>query len=463
MGVLVGVQLDFPKFRSPYVFLSEFTSLLWAGVQKEFELSIGPHAPGGTEMAPEAHAIVRMGKALLSAGAETYRVRMAMGQVAAAIGIEWIQSHVTLTEVTVTLFRGQEFRTQVGQVHSVSVNADKLVRLEAMAAALEPGTAPRQVERKIEAIDCLDRIYAPWITALCSAIACAAVGFLNNAWAVELVGVLIGAFLGQYLRVVMSKKHVNIYLTTFCSGLVAAFVYIGVSSALSMAIGDHTPHGAGYVPALIFLVPGYPLVTALLDLVKTDMTAGLSRLAHAFMTLAAGAGALLVVTWLVNVTPDPLSPAPLSPVLHWVLSGLASGIGVTGWAIMFNTPIRASLAAGGVGIVANLVRLGLGEFNAPVWATAGVACLVIGLLSYLISSRFKLSEVALSVPAAIIMVPGTFAFRALVFFSRDDQSQVFANTIFAMLTIAGMAMGLSVARILTDRSWALDKRRPLGE
>jgi uncharacterized membrane protein YjjP (DUF1212 family) len=434
--------------------------------KEEFFVSIGldhhPRAPGGTDMAPEAHAIVRMGKALLSAGAETYRVRLAMGQVAVALGIEWMQSQVALTEVTVTLFRGAEFRTQVGEVHSVSVNADKLMKLEALAASLEPGTTPEQVESRLDQVDALARIYAPWVTALCAAVACAAVGFLNNAWLVELAGVLVGAFLGQYVRVMMSKRHVNIYLTTLCAGLIAAFVYIGVATLLAWATGDKTPHGAGYVPALIFLVPGYPLVTALLDLVKTDMTSGLSRLAHAFMILAAGGAALLVVTWIVSVTPDPLPPTQLPLALHWTLLALASGIGVAGWAIMFNTPIKGALAAGGVGIVANLIRLTSLEFGAPVWAAATVSCLVIGVLSYLIANRAHLAEVALSVPAAIIMVPGAFAFRALVFFSRDDQARVFSNSIAAILTIAGMAIGLSLARILTDRSWVLDKRRPLG-
>ncbi|MDR0945924.1 MAG: threonine/serine exporter family protein [Bifidobacteriaceae bacterium] len=413
-------------------------------------------------MAPEAHAIVRTGKALLSAGAETYRVRLAMGQVAAALGVEWLQSHVTLTEVTVTLFRGAEFRTQVGQVHSVSVNADKLTRLEALAGRLGPGATPMDVERELDGIDHLKRIYPPWLNALATALACTAVGYLNNAWAVELFGVFVGAFLGQFLRALLGKRHVNVYLQALAGGLVAAFCYIGVTALLSLATGDTTPHSAGYVPALIFLVPGYPLVTALFDLVKTDMTAGLSRLAHAFMILAAAAGALLVVTWVIDVTPDPLPPHALPVLLGWVLAAVASGVGVAGWAVMFNTPIRGALCAGAVGIVANLVKLGLVRAGAPVWAASAAGALALGLLAYVIAWRTTLAEVTLAVPAAIILVPGAYAFRALVFLSSGAQAQVFQNAFQAVLTIAGMAIGLSLARIATDRSWGTDQRRPLG-
>lgn len=418
---------------------------------------------GYTNLAPEAHAIVRTGKALLNCGAETYRVRLSMEQVAAAIGIEWLQSQVTLSEVTVTLFKDGEFRTQVGNVHSVSVNGDKLSELELMAAQLPAGVAPIEVEERLDAIDARGKLYPSWLQALCAAVACSAVAFLNNAWALEIIGVFAGAFLGQFLRAQFGKARINVYLTTLAAALLAAFVYMGVTNLLGWLSRDSSSHAAGFVPALIFLVPGFPLVNALLDLVKTDITAGLSRLAYAFMILASASAALLLVAWLGSASPEPLPLAPLPAGWWWVLSLAASGIGVAGWAVMFNVRWRGAVLAGLVGLAGNSARLVLLNLaQAPNWLAAMAGCFIIGVLATIIAVRAKLSAVTLCVPAALIMVPGAPAYRALVYFSRAELGSMASNASLAIFTIIGMAIGLSLARILSDKEWILDRRRPLG-
>ncbi len=421
-----------------------------------------PHAAGGEHLALEAHAIVRTGKALLSCGAETYRVRQSMGEVAVAIGIEWLQSHVTLSELTVTLFKGATFRTQVGNVHSVGVNADKMSELEEMTSQLTPGTTPAEVERHLDAIDAKEKLYAPWLQALMAAIACVAVAFLNNMWALGLIGVFAGSFLGQFLRAWFSRWHINVYVTTLAAALVAALCYMGVMSGITAATHSPTLYSAGLVAALIFIVPGFPLVNSLLDLVKTDTTAGLSRLAYAFMILASAAVALLVVTWIWRVDPEPLPGVGLPRWLWWVLALAASGIGVAGWAVMFNVGRRGALLAGVCGLVGNGVRLLLIDWRTPEWLAAAAACLIIGVLAAVLANASKLASVTLVVPAALIMAPGAPAFRALVYFSRGDTMSMMTNASLAVFTIVGMAIGLSLARILFDRNWILDKRLSLG-
>ncbi|MDR3070595.1 MAG: threonine/serine exporter family protein [Propionibacteriaceae bacterium] len=423
-----------------------------------------PHVPGGKNLAAESHAIVRMGKALLSAGAETYRVRLSMEQVAAALGIEWLQSQITLSEVTVTLFKGNRFRTQVGQVHSVGVNADKLSALEKLADTCRKGITPQEIEDALYEIDQRPRLVPPWMNALCASLACSAVAFLNNAWWVAITGVLVGSFLGQFLRVQLSRKSVNVYLTALAAALVAAFAYIGVTALLGGLVHDTSDIGPGYVAAVIFLAPGFPLVNAALDMLKTDMTAGMARLAYAALILASAAAALIAVTWIVGVQPNPLPPPPLDPFWWWFFSAIASWVGVAGWAVMFNTSFRGAAAAGFVGVFANLVRLLLLEFGTPAWLAATLSCFIIGLLAWFVSRPIDLAQVTIAVPAALIMVPGTHAFRALVEFSQasGDANVVLVNASAAIFTIMGMAIGLSSAKLLTDVKWIFDKRRPLG-
>jgi uncharacterized membrane protein YjjP (DUF1212 family) len=422
-----------------------------------------PHAGGGENLEAEAHAIVRVGKALLNAGAGTYQVRAAMGQVAAALGIEWLQSHVTLSELTVTLFKGSDFRTQVGQVHSVNVNANKISELEHIASGLDKGVIPADVEYLVGQIDAEKPLYPIWLNALAAGIACSAVAFLNNAWWLAIFCVLVGACLGQLVRGLLARRNLNVYMSALGAALVAAFTYIGLVKGLGLLTHDMTDYSAGYVPALIFLVPGFPLVNAVLDLVKTDITAGLSRLTYAFMILLSAAAALIAVTWVVGVQPNPLPNPPLDAAAYWLLSALASFIGVTGWAIMFNTPWRGALTAGLVGMAANLARLALLTAAAPNWLSAAIACFLAGVLASLLARKLSLASVVIAVPAAIIMVPGAYAYRALISFYLADLEPLLTNSSAAIFTILGMAMGLSAAKLVTDKRWILDRRHVLGE
>jgi uncharacterized membrane protein YjjB (DUF3815 family) len=54
-------------------------------------------------------------------------------------------------------------------------------------------------------------------------------------------------------------------------------------------------HAAGFISSVLFLVPGFPLVAALLDLMQHQTLAGISRLAYGGLVLAAAAFGLSLV------------------------------------------------------------------------------------------------------------------------------------------------------------------------
>ncbi|MDR2896337.1 MAG: threonine/serine exporter family protein [Propionibacteriaceae bacterium] len=415
------------------------------------------------QLTAEARAIVRFAKAMLSCGAETDRVRRGMDQIAASLGIDRLQSQLTLSEVTVTLFCQGRFRTQVGNVHAVAVNADKLSQLELLTSQLPPRTTPTDIEGRIDAIDARDKLHAPWLQALATAVACTAVGFLNNAWAAELAAVFIGAFLGQLVKVWFGRIRLNVYLATALAALVAAAVFWGVATLVG-GLAHSPAHSAGLVAVLIFLVPGFPLVNALLDLIKTDMTAGLSRLAYAFMILGSASIALMLAAGLGLASTTALPAPPIGAAPWWLLALAASGVGVAGWAVMFNASRRGALLSGLIGLAGNAVRLVLVQIaGQPIWLGAGVGCLLIGVAASLLARPNHLSAVTLCVPAALIMVPGVPAYRALTMFASGDITGMAGNAATAIFTIVAMAIGLSIARVLSDQDWILDARPSTSE
>jgi uncharacterized membrane protein YjjB (DUF3815 family) len=53
------------------------------------------------------------------------------------------------------------------------------------------------------------------------------------------------------------------------------------------------------------------------------------------------------------------------------------------------------------------------------------------------------------------MIPGAAAFRALVFLNDGQITLALANGAQAAIVVASLAVGLVIARVVTDRNWSL--------
>ncbi len=405
---------------------------------------------------------LRIGRLSLSAGTGSYRVKSSMARVAHAIGVDRHEAHVTLTEITTTSHRGPSFRTEVAEVRSVGINADRLAELERLAGSLAARTAAGGSATVDEVSAALDRIehkpplYPDVVNALWAAVACAAFAFLNHGGPIEMAGAFVAAWLGQLLRRTLLHRGLNQFGVTMLAAALACLAYLGVVTALHGLGATEVRHAAGYVSAVLFLVPGFPLVTGGLDLAKLDFSAGVARLTYALMILTSAALAVWGVSIAVGLTPDPESPPAIAAGTLLVLRAAASFVGVLGFALMFNSPWRMALGAAAVGMVANTGRLALADTGLAPQAAAAAAALLVGLLAAVLAPRLGVPRITVSVPAVVIMVPGVSAYRAVFFLSNGDTTEALAYGVQAGLVVVALAVGLAVARMLTDREWAYE-------
>ncbi|WP_315096085.1 threonine/serine exporter family protein [uncultured Cellulomonas sp.] len=411
------------------------------------------------ELIRRSGAVLRVGRLSLSAGTGSYRVKASMARVARALGIDRHEAHVTLTEITTTSHRGPSFRTEVAEVRTIGVNVDRLTSLEHLAGRVEAAGHPtvEEVTAELDRIASKPPLYPMALNALWAAIACAAFSFLNNGGVVEVTAVFVGAFLGQALRRTMVHRGFNQFGVTMLSATVACLGYVGFVGLLQVAGATGTGHDAGYVSAVLFLIPGFPLVTGFLDLAKMDFSAGVARLTYALMILTSAALAVWALSLMVGLTPDPPAPDDLDPALLLTLRFVASFLGVLGFALMFNSPWRIALAAAGVGMVANVLRIAMVEGGLPPQASAAVAALAVGLLTAVIAPRLDVPRITVYVPAVTIMVPGVLAYRAVFHISNGETVDALAFGVQAALVVAALAIGLAIARMLTDRTWAFER------
>ena len=408
------------------------------------------------ELIRQSGVALRAGKLSLSAGTGSYRVKNTMERVASALGIDRHEAHVTLTEITTTSHRGSSFRTEVAEVRSIGINSDRLSALEIMASTLRPGSTVEEVIEKLDAISARRPLYSGLLNALWSAIACAAFAFLNNGGPIECLAVFVGAGVGQYVRRALLTRGFNQFGVTMIAATAACLTYLGFVQALH-ALGSVGAHQAGYISAVLFLVPGFPLVTGSLDLAKLDFSAGLARLTYALMILSSAALAVWGVSVAAGLDPAVVA-APSLPFL--VLIGLrlaASFLGVLGFALMFNSPWKMAIGAALVGMVANVVRIQLVEVGAAAQAGAAAAALIVGLLSAWVAPRLRVPRITIYVPAVVIMVPGATAYRSVFHLSNGDTTQALAFGVQAALVVIAISIGLAVGRMLTDATWAYER------
>ena len=409
------------------------------------------------ELARESGAILRMGRLMLSAGTASYRVKEAMSRAAEALGVDRHHAHVTLTEITATSHRGPIFRTEVTEVRQVTINADRIARLDRLKEDLAPGWTVDRLNAALDAIEAKQSPYPAWANAAFGGAACAAFAVLNNARPWEVLAVFVAATLGQAVRRWLVHRGFNHFGTTMIAAVVASTAFLtGVAIINALPVGSAT-QSAGFVSAVLFLVPGFAIVTGALDLAKLDFSAGVSRTAFATMILLGASLGIWAVSIVGGLEPQVGAPFAIGPAALWGLRLAASGIGVLGFALMFNSSIGMALAAAGIGALANVGRLWMVEHGLVVQAATLVACVVVGVLAAALSSKTRWPIITLSVPATLIMIPGVKVYGTMVKFNDGFSVDALAQGTDAIFVVLSIAVGLVIAKLITDPEWSFEK------
>lgn len=408
------------------------------------------------ELAEVSDAVCRMGSLMLSSGTGSYRVKGAMGRVAAALGVEQLEAQVSLNEIVATTRAHGAFRTQVVEVPVPVVNADRISQLLRVSLRAAPGWTAADLHRELDSVEAHPHRYPVLLMVGGAAAACAAFAFLNNGRWQECLAAGVAAGIGKGAQILLQRRvRMNQLASVALVATIACLAYVLLAQAMELVLSGfgQAMHEAAFTSAILFLVPGFPLLTAALDLARFDFTSGTSRLLFAgSITFAAALGAWLVA-WLFHLNPAEIDPLGLPLGVMVGLWAATSFIGVFGFAVTFNTPPLVALAAAGIGAVANTGRLVALDTGWNALVCAAVATTVTGLLAGRASQRLLAPRIILSVPAVLIMVPGASTYRALVAMINADPLSALVNGSVSVGVLVALATGLTVARMLTDPAW----------
>ena len=304
----------------------------------------------------------------------------------------------------------------------------------------------------LDEIERIHGLYSPAALGLAAAIACCGFTFLLGGGPVEMFCAFIGAGLGNFLRCKLTKHHFTLFLGIVTSVSLACFVYAGLLKLGEILFGISIQHEAGYICAMLFIIPGFPFITSGIDLAKLDMRSGMERLTYALIIVLVATMSAWIMAMLLHLQPVDFIKIHMSAAM-WILTRLiASFFGVFGFSIMFNSPVRLACSTAVLGAIANTLRLELVDLaTLPPAVAAFIGALTAGLLASLLKNKVGYPRISVTVPSIVIMVPGLYLYRG--FYNLGIMSLSLSASWFAaaLLIIAALPLGLIFARILTDK------------
>ena len=399
----------------------------------------------------------RVGLMMLSVGTGAWRIRDSMNTVAVALGIT-CSADVGLLTIDYTCFDDTDHSTHTLSLHTSGVNTDKLFALEDFIRRFPDDVKSqsiRELHEELNQIQEKKANYTPAKAGLAAAFACCAFTFLLGGGPAEMVCAFIGAGIGNCVRRMMIDRKMTLFACVIVSVALACCSYVGAIKLAEMLWGVSASHQAGYICAMLFVIPGFPLITGGIDLAKLDMRSGLERLAYALLIILLATMVGWVTAYVLRFSPDDFAPLPLDDTAVCLLRLVASFVGVYGFSIMFNSPRKMAMTAAAIGMIANTLRL---EFVDLGGMTIGMAAFTGALIAGLIATFARMTgrkngfpRISLTVPSIVIMVPGLYMYRGVYYLALSNVSGGSLWLTRAALAVIALPLGLVVARILTDR------------
>jgi len=411
------------------------------------------------QKAPLAEALevlLRFGTLMLRAGDTAFRVRDSMGMLATSMGIESLSLHITINGMTATVRRNGEQMTLASEVSPPGINAWRIGALERLARTRRPDLAPKDLAADLDAIEAVPPIHSIITVAGAIGLASGAFSYLNDGDMLGTGAAIAAGGLGQAARMLMFRRHLNQYAVTTLCAILASGVYCLIVAGISSQ-GFQPSDAVGFISSVLFLVPGFPLVASLLDLLQHQTVAGVARLFYGMLILLAAAFGLSLVAAVAGLTNVPTSTphgVELVPVLWRAVASFAGGCG---FAILYHSSARTVLAVGLLSLLGNDLRLVLHDLGMALPPATFFGAFAVGLLASLARATLRDPRIALTVPGIIIMTPGIYAFQTIVLLNQGDILAAIQAGAVCCFIVGGMAMGLAAARFISERRWIIER------
>ena len=404
----------------------------------------------------KATLVGRVGLMMLSVGTSAWRVRNAMNNVSRCLGLT-CSADIGLLSIAYTCIEGTDTYTQSISIPTTGVNTHKLMQMELFMREFPEKVSTcsvKQIHLVLDEIRDLPANYPAWKLGLAAAFACSAFTFLLGGGLVEMCCAFLGAGVGNFIRKQMLERNISLLANVAVSVAASCIVYVLSILLIQQLFSISEVHQAGYICAMLFVIPGFPLITGGIDLAKLDMRSGLERISYAILIILTATMTGWGTAMIFHFQPADFKPLEISMGLLVILRILASFCGVYGFSLMFNSPRKIALTAGLIGMLTNTLRMEFVEVaGVPMGIAAFIGAFCTGCIASAVKKKIGFPRISLTVTAIVIMVPGLYMYRGIYYMGLSDISNGAIWLTKACLIVVSLPLGLVIARFLTDKDF----------
>jgi uncharacterized membrane protein YjjP (DUF1212 family) len=411
-----------------------------------------PEEPGDPETYRAMDLALRVGELLLASGETTENVSEAMQSLSVAFGLHSSEAAVTFTAISISFLPGKGLAPVTGErvVRRRTLDYAKLAAVHALVEDAALGAV--DLDEATERLRFIKRDKPPyprWLLAISLALVSASASVLSGGgWLVTLLA-FVGTLLADRAAAWLGRRGVAEFYQFAVAALIGSLIAI-------LLVWMKAPVAAPTViiGAIMALLPGRPLVAAVMDGISGSFVSSTARMMEAFFIVAALISGVGIAVYAAMRLGVPLSVDGLAQSVPKLTAGTMIGavaIAVT-FAISLVVPWRAlpTAAIGGALIWVLYVLLRNHDFS-PVMASA-VAAAVVGTGGHLMARRHRSPALPYIVPIMGPLLPGSLMYRALLELSQGNINggalTLFQSISVALALAAGLSLGGEIVRAI---------------
>lgn len=395
--------------------------------------------------------LTELGRRLHVAGVSASRLEGAVRSVANSIGVNceiWsTPTGLLLSLSDASLSEGPQ-QTRVLRLEPGGNDLRALAALDAIAERVVDGTTSiDEAREQMRALDRPNTVKRQLREVAAFGVAAAAVaGLLRTGWIDIAVAFVLGLVIGWIALLSSTRPHLGA-----ASEAVAALVATGLATAFSHFVAPLSMQTV-IVAALIVLMPGFSLTTAVAELASQQLVTGTTRFAGAMtvlLKLTFGSVAATQLMSAVGWTPQAADPMALP---RWV-EVVATVAAAASFAVLLKPGKRDVLLVMGSAILGYALTRVAGAFFGPV-ATGTFAgavffsSLVMAALANLYGRVANRPGALVRVPGILLLVPGSVGFRALGLVMERDYTVGFDTLVAVLSALLALVAGLLFGSLL---------------
>lgn len=250
-----------------------------------------------TNKSPEVGTILLdVGAALMSSGASTHRTRLTLERLASGLGFK-IELLITQRALMVTVIdKDKELLfSRLKRTSPHRVNFKIVSGISRMSwKVLDGNWSMEQVEVELRRLKKLPH-YPQWIELTMVGLAGSAFCHIFGGGIIEMAVAFTATFAGLYIRHWAVKKKFNPYVSIYFAALTASLI-----AGFAEFFNFGSQPEAAFSTAVLFLVPGVPLINSVTDMMDGNIQNGIVRMVNGLIIALAIAMGVFTVRILLS-------------------------------------------------------------------------------------------------------------------------------------------------------------------